>query len=96
MKLERFTTYRKKDSGTSSSEEESEDSSNFDEGEQSNKKDVTFEDTRLVNEKTKQLVTGILQVIIEEQDYETVTKRVVFFVNIKIQFIIENVTNNVV
>ena len=60
LKLERFTTYWEKDSRTSSFEEESKNSSNFDEREQFSEKDSTFGDIRLVDEETEQLVTGIL------------------------------------
>ena len=44
-------TYQKEDLKTSSFEKESENSSSFDEKEQSSKKDSTFEDTKLINEK---------------------------------------------
>ena len=60
MESERFTTYREKDSKTSSLEEESEDSNSSDEGEQSSEKDSTFGDTGFVDEETEQLVTEIL------------------------------------
>ena len=60
LKSERFTTYREKNSETSSPEEESEDLSNFDEKEQSSKKDSIFGDTRFTDEETEQLTTGIL------------------------------------
>ena len=59
MKSERFTTYRKKNSGILNLEEELKDSSNSDEREQFNKKDSTFEDTRLIDKETKQLTTEI-------------------------------------
>ena len=84
MKLERFTTYREKDSETSSSEEESRDSNSSDEEEQSSEEGSTFGDTELVDEETEQFTTKILQVVIEEQDHETITERVVFFINTKI------------
>ena len=60
MKPERFTTYREENFETSSLEEELKDSSNFDEREQFNKKDSTFEDTRLTDEETEQLTIRIL------------------------------------
>ena len=53
-------TYRKENPRTLNFEEELENSNSSNEREQSSKKDSTFEDTRLVNEKTKQLVTEIL------------------------------------
>ena len=53
MKLERFTTYRKKNSGTLSLEEESEDLNSFDEGEQFNKKDLISGDIGFTNEETE-------------------------------------------
>ena len=53
LKSERFTTYQKEDSKISSSKKELENSSSFDERKQSNKKDLTFKDTKLVNEEIK-------------------------------------------
>ena len=60
MKSKQFTTYRKENLETLRFEEELKNSSSFDERKQFNKKDLVFEDTRLVNEETKQLVTKIL------------------------------------
>ena len=96
MESEQFTTYREKNSGTSSLEEESEDSSSSDEEKQSSEEDSTFGDTRLADEETEQLVTEILQVTIEKQDHEIITERVIFLIDIRIQSITKNVANNVV
>ena len=59
LTLERFTTYRKEDFEILNFEEELENSNNFDEKEQSNKKDSTFEDIELVNKEIKQLTIKI-------------------------------------
>ena len=53
LELKRFTTYRKKDSETLSFEEELENSNSYDERKQSNKKDLTFKNTKFVNEEIK-------------------------------------------
>ena len=60
MESKQFTTYRKKNSRTLSSEKELENLSSFNEKEQFNKKDSTFGDIELVNEETEQLVIEIL------------------------------------
>ena len=96
LESKQFTTYREKNSKTLNLKKELENSSSSNEKEQSSKKDSVFENTRFVDKEIEQLITKILQVTIEEQDYEVVTKRVVFFVNTRTQFMIENVVNNVV